>query len=122
MGSGWNTREYWWEDTMCTRPRWKAVSQLAQDAVLAQSVCPGWRRAHDHMRCCRNVDNNFIQNSPQLETIQMSLHGRTDKQIKAYPHKRTLLSNRAKGDSDGSDGSQSCRAVPENAACRVLAA
>lgn len=95
MGSGWNTREYWWEDTMCTRPRWKAVSQLAQDAVLAQSVCPGWRRAHDHMRCCRNVDNNFIQNSPQLETIQMSLHGRTDKQIKAYPHKRTLLSNRA---------------------------
>lgn len=30
----------------------------------------------------------------QLETIQMSLHRRTDKQIKAYPHKRTLLSNR----------------------------
>lgn len=40
----------------------------------------------------KNIHNSIIH-IPKMETTQMSINKRMDKQIMAYSHNRTLLSN-----------------------------
>lgn len=41
-----------------------------------------------------NVHRSFIDNSPQRETLQMSLKNRMDKQVEEYPYNGILFSDK----------------------------
>lgn len=65
-------------------PRWAAACPSPRDRVIAP-VPTQERKAHDRGGFHGNVD--FIQNSPQPETSQMSPHRRRDKPVKAQPRR-----------------------------------
>lgn len=51
----------------------------------------------------RNIHSSFICNSPKLETTQMSVSRRMDKQTVIHPYNKILCSNKEEGTTDKSN-------------------
>ena len=61
---------------------------------LTSRCSTNWNKTCSHKDLHWNLHSSFIQNSPKLETIQMSINWWADKQIMVYLHNRVSRSTR----------------------------
>ena len=90
-----------WECKL-VQPLWKTVLQflkmlnmaLHYPAILLLGVHPRERKACLHRHLCMNVYSSIIHNRQKVETTQMPIYRRLDKQVVTYPHNGMLFSHR----------------------------